>query len=439
MARRNRKFGWHSGTLLCKDGKFQGDVYVQDDIVFSDVSAGTLGVTGGIDMTATTSAVGIDMNGGTFATANIRLSNGTLIAATSADQTTITEATLTLTCSTLVSLDGTTTVSGANTFTTGTGAVTIKGDMSIDAGKDFDMSAGAGTFATGTGAVSLDGDSTVAAGKVLYIRDASQSIASSADDNMEITSPTLTLAGATAINLNGPATLVNWSGRIDVTTGYETMFLLEGTLDSTGSSGGVKTRGFQIDLERTTAVVLNGDSRDQALKIDIKDSVGDHTAGYFIRAMDIKSEFDAAGKTLTALYGANFTAEVDNGTATDYMNVSFNSKCDGTVTNDLVNVRIFDESQGTITGDVIGLQFETKNVAPATGIREHVMEVSCQDSTGWQNLFHFTDATGGSTTCDTDAICTTSSVDSDGAIRIDVAGTAYYIPIFNAAHTTNSW
>ncbi len=44
----SRKFGWHSGTVTAQDGKFKGDLYVQDDIVFSDVSAGALGVTGGI-------------------------------------------------------------------------------------------------------------------------------------------------------------------------------------------------------------------------------------------------------------------------------------------------------------------------------------------------------------------------------------------------------
>jgi len=48
-ARRGKKFGWHSGTITAQDGKFRGDVYIQDDIIFSDVSAGTLSVTGGIE------------------------------------------------------------------------------------------------------------------------------------------------------------------------------------------------------------------------------------------------------------------------------------------------------------------------------------------------------------------------------------------------------
>ncbi len=68
----SRKFGWHSGTLTCQDAKIQGDLFVQDDIVFSDVSAGVLGVTGGIDMQSTTSAIGIDM-GGTFSTSAINI------------------------------------------------------------------------------------------------------------------------------------------------------------------------------------------------------------------------------------------------------------------------------------------------------------------------------------------------------------------------------
>jgi len=67
----SKKFGWHSGTLKCQDIKAQGDVYIQDDLVFSDVSAGVLGITGGIDMGSTTSAVGIDMDGITSSTAAI--------------------------------------------------------------------------------------------------------------------------------------------------------------------------------------------------------------------------------------------------------------------------------------------------------------------------------------------------------------------------------
>ncbi|MFW9872055.1 MAG: hypothetical protein ACFFG0_03060 [Candidatus Thorarchaeota archaeon] len=66
------KFGWHSGVLTCKDAKIQGDLYVQDDIVFSDVSAGRLGVTGGIDLSGTSSGSANIILGG-----NGRISTGT--------------------------------------------------------------------------------------------------------------------------------------------------------------------------------------------------------------------------------------------------------------------------------------------------------------------------------------------------------------------------
>jgi len=91
--------------------------------------------------------------------------DGTLTDA--ANVLTITQDTITLVGATAISLDGDTSVNAAHTFTTGTGNVTIKGDMSIDADKDFDMSGGTGTFATGTGNVSLNGDVTIAADKNL--------------------------------------------------------------------------------------------------------------------------------------------------------------------------------------------------------------------------------------------------------------------------------
>ena len=69
----SNKIGWHSGTLTAQNVKVRGDVTIQDDLIFSDVSAGTLGVTGGIDMTGTTQSIGISMSGGTFSTAAIQI------------------------------------------------------------------------------------------------------------------------------------------------------------------------------------------------------------------------------------------------------------------------------------------------------------------------------------------------------------------------------
>ena len=42
----NRRFGWHSGTMSCKDAKIQGDLTIQDTLIFGDVSFGELAVKG---------------------------------------------------------------------------------------------------------------------------------------------------------------------------------------------------------------------------------------------------------------------------------------------------------------------------------------------------------------------------------------------------------
>ena len=57
---------------------------------------------------------------------------------------------------------------------------------------------------------------------------------------------------------------------------------------------------------------------------------------------------------------------------------------------------------------------------------------------GITNVFDFEKGDTGDG-CSTSAYCDTNGQDSDGAIRIDVAGTPYYIAIWNAAHTSTSW
>jgi len=190
----NTRFGWRSGTLRCRDAKILGDIYVQDDIIFSDVSAGTLGVTGGIDMTETTSAVGIDTAGGVFSTGAIRIGDDTnlvfgadndvtfeydedgtnnlrydgadmvfdvatkllfrdsaLSINSSADgqldiladtKLQLTSPTIDLEASTGIALDGDTVIDGAHIFTTGTGAVSLNGSVGLATTK---------TYTSGTG------------------------------------------------------------------------------------------------------------------------------------------------------------------------------------------------------------------------------------------------------------------------------------------------
>ena len=70
---------------------------------------------------------------------------------------------------------GNITQSGVGAFTSGTGAISLNGDVAIAAGKNitfgatgnFDQSARSGTFKTGTGAVSLNGRTTASSGLTL--------------------------------------------------------------------------------------------------------------------------------------------------------------------------------------------------------------------------------------------------------------------------------
>jgi len=56
----NRRFGWHSGTLKCKDIVVQNDLSITGDLSFGDASTDTLTVTGTLAVTGTESvATGI--------------------------------------------------------------------------------------------------------------------------------------------------------------------------------------------------------------------------------------------------------------------------------------------------------------------------------------------------------------------------------------------
>jgi hypothetical protein len=66
-----------------------------------------------------------------------------------------------------VSLNGPTTVTGANAFSTGSGAVTLNGNTTLSANMNFTQN-GTGTFTTGSGAVTVNGAATFLAGPVTF-------------------------------------------------------------------------------------------------------------------------------------------------------------------------------------------------------------------------------------------------------------------------------
>ncbi len=171
-------------------------------------------------------------------------------------------------------LAGDATASGHKTSTTGTGAVTLNRDVSIAAEKDFDMPGDAGTFATGTGAVALNGattssgSNTFATGTGAATLTGDVSIAAGKDFDMSSAAGPFA-TGTSAVALRGAMTT---SGSNTSTTGTGAMPLKGGTsasgntnFDSSGGSGTSKTVTGALSLDGATTLkdadnASNGDS-----------------------------------------------------------------------------------------------------------------------------------------------------------------------------------
>ena len=115
-------------------------------------------------------------------------------------------------------------MTGAGTFGTGTGAVSINGDLTIASGKAFAMT-GAGTFGTGTGAVTLNGNTTVPTGKNFAVVDGAVGLGSGAITTTYATMVTNLNAdkvdGKHSADFSAPAyACFNTSGALGVATVY---------------------------------------------------------------------------------------------------------------------------------------------------------------------------------------------------------------------------
>ena len=117
---------------------------------------------------------------------------------------------------------GNITQTGATTFSTGTGTISLNGDVTVATGKDILMQ-GTGTFTVGSGAVdlgtgdlSLGGDATVATTKKIQFRDTGLYINSSTDGQLDIDADTEVEITATTVDLNG---ILDVSGALTIVAG----------------------------------------------------------------------------------------------------------------------------------------------------------------------------------------------------------------------------
>jgi hypothetical protein len=153
-------FGGASGIVSSNSGNLTIQAASTNSLLLDTGGAGTVAIATGNAATVNvatnniTHAVHIG-DGGTSAVQTITI--GSSGAAASA-------VTINAGASGGITLNGSTTISGANSFNTGTGNVNLNGDTAVASGKNF-IQNGGGTFGTGTGAVSLNGDTSVASGK----------------------------------------------------------------------------------------------------------------------------------------------------------------------------------------------------------------------------------------------------------------------------------
>lgn len=146
-----------------------------------------------------------------------------------------------------------------STFTTGTGAVTLSGDVEVASGKNLHMVAsGTGTFQTGTGAVTLNGDTGVATARTFTTGAAAVTI----NGPTTVADNTLFNFGSTGaggtVQMFGP--VIIGSGTTNTHSRTLTLYgnlVQNDDLDGTGST--ISTGTGQVTINGDTSVAINKD------------------------------------------------------------------------------------------------------------------------------------------------------------------------------------
>jgi hypothetical protein len=138
-------------------------------------------------------------------------------------------------------------------------------------------------------------------------------------------------------------------------TGYENFLQVEG--DITGTAGGAKTYGINVEMTRPIASdTTGGDVDDAGLKIRIRNEADTNTAGNTIRGIDIQARNHDAGAFVTNLNGGTISLQTDSGgTTTNATALNAQTTINGTVvtTHLALDARTFRQSAGVPTLEAI--------------------------------------------------------------------------------------
>lgn len=246
-----RRAYFKSGKMHCYDAEVENDLLINDDIVFKGVTYGTVVPSGGIDLTLSSSSYGIDMNGGTISTADLRLCGGATIQNKNGTHLTITETNIALISSGAIVLNGGATIQNLGTtltITEGTivlsGAVTSSGTITLGGGATIDNSDASYLTLSETnvalvGIIALNGSTTISGATSQFTLPGGATIDNRHSSTLTITESNIILAGNVTITsgdltLQAGASITNHASALTIT---ETQIVLAGEMRLTSKAG----------------------------------------------------------------------------------------------------------------------------------------------------------------------------------------------------------
>lgn len=216
-------------------------------------------------------------------------------------------------------------------------------------------------------------------------------------------------------------------------------------IEVTDLTHGARQGALAIEVNRAADKVLTSwdGNPDCGLKIQAKNRAANGTDGG-TRGIDVNARNRDSGTQswINAIYA---TAEHDGSSLASMSGIEVNTKSTATLTGDAIGIRIHDQSTVAPTGNHYGL----KLTAQYNLTREFALFVDSDLGT-WTNGLSFngnvtnvldfesSDGTNGAkTSVGANQYAITAPTTADGLIKVDIAGTSYWIPVFDADSVTN--
>ena len=206
-----------------------------------------------------------------------------------------------------------------------------------------------------------------------------------------------------------------------------------------------RTYGLALSGSRDGAAAASFDGTDTTLDIRMSNGEANH-ADYDMQGMYIKTQ-NSNGGTAGSITGAKVEVDSRSGsTGTTIHGLDVYVSQDSSTPTEVAGIRIYDDNQDG-TGTNYGILMD----GGYTGIaREYGIYLNSVAGSSWTNGITFdgtvtnvldfaeADGTNGADTdAGVDQYAITGSTTADGLIQVDIGGTAYYIPVFDAGSVTN--